>query len=383
MIRRAMVMAAGKGLRMRPLTNDRPKPLVTVAGKPLIDHTLDRLVAAKVEMAVINLHYKSEMLREHLARRRDIEIRFSSEEEALLDTGGGVVKALAHFDDEPFFILNSDSIWVEGYNAALAAMNQAWDAEQMDGLLLLASMTTALGYEGWRGDFRLSPTGHVSRVPERMVSGFAYPGVQIAHPRPVRRSAGGDFLHQCDVGPRHRPGPSLSACGWKAHGCMWAAPRRATTPKRSSPSWEKVERHLHDLRRRRRSAKLWRADWWSGQKNNAFALSDVTIYLPTRRAARNFGEAFARVLGGAALLPEFRALGDSDDDDLFDPVHDGLELTQAIHPIRRQLLLATLIRQWEKSAGRRGELRPCRGAGGKPGQGDGRCRTPGRGPDAA
>lgn len=183
MIRHAMVMAAGKGLRMRPLTNDRPKPLVTVAGKTLIDHALDRLVAAKVELAVINLHYKSEMLRAHLAKRHDIEIRFSSEEEALLDTGGGVVKALAHFQGEPFFILNSDSIWVEGYNSALAAMNSAWDAERMDGLLLLASMTTALGYEGWRGDFRLSSTGHVTRVPERMVSGFAYPGVQIADPR--------------------------------------------------------------------------------------------------------------------------------------------------------------------------------------------------------
>ncbi len=183
MIRRAMVMAAGKGLRMRPLTNDRPKPLVEVAGKTLIDHALDRLVAAKVELAVINLHYKSEMLRAHLAKRRDIEIRYSSEEETLLDTGGGVVKALPHFEDEPFFILNSDSIWVEGYNSALDAMNRTWDAARMDGLLLLASMTTALGYEGWRGDFRLSPTGHVSRVPERMVSGFAYPGVQIAHPR--------------------------------------------------------------------------------------------------------------------------------------------------------------------------------------------------------
>ena len=182
MIRRAMVMAAGKGLRMRPLTNDRPKPLVTVAGKTLIDHALDRLVAAKVELAVINLHYKSEMLREHLKNRHDIEIRFSSEEDALLDTGGGVVKALAHFEGEPFFILNSDSIWVEGYNSALVAMKQAWNAEQMDGLLLLASMTTALGYEGWRGDFRLSSTGHVSRVPERIVSGFAYPGVQIADP---------------------------------------------------------------------------------------------------------------------------------------------------------------------------------------------------------
>lgn len=183
MIRRAMVMAAGKGLRMRPLTNDRPKPLVTVAGKTLIDHALDRLVAAKVELAVINLHYKGDMLRDYLSKRHDIDIRFSSEEETLLDTGGGVVKALPHFAGEPFFILNSDSIWVEGYNSALMAMNRAWDGERMDGLLLLASMVTALGYDGWRGDFRLSSTGHISRVPERMVSGFAYPGVQIAHPR--------------------------------------------------------------------------------------------------------------------------------------------------------------------------------------------------------
>lgn len=182
MIRRAMVMAAGKGLRMRPLTLDRPKPLVTVAGKALIDHTLDRLVAAQVEMAVINLHYMPEMLIAHLAKRRDIEIRYS-EEETLLDTGGGVVKALPYFENEAFFILNSDSIWTEGYNSALATMANAWDETRMDGLLLLASMVTALGYEGWQGDFVLSSTGHVRRVPERTISPFAYPGIQIAHPR--------------------------------------------------------------------------------------------------------------------------------------------------------------------------------------------------------
>ncbi|HEY4274697.1 MAG TPA: nucleotidyltransferase family protein [Rhizomicrobium sp.] len=176
-------MAAGLGTRMRPLTDDRPKPLVTVGGKTLIDHTLDRLVAAGVELAVINLHYRAQMLKDHLGQRRDIEIRYSSEDDALLDTGGGVVKALAHFRDEPFFILNSDSIWVEGYSAALPTLAQLWDDTRMDGLLLLAAMVSALGYEGWRGDFRLSPTGHVSRVPERTVSPFAFPGVQLVHPR--------------------------------------------------------------------------------------------------------------------------------------------------------------------------------------------------------
>ena len=183
MIRRAMVMAAGLGTRMRPLTDDRPKPLIQVGGKPLIDHALDRLVAAGVELAVVNLHYKAEMLRAYLDKRRDIEIRYSAEEDALLDTGGGVVKALAHFQNEPFFILNSDSIWVEGYSSALPTMMRLWDETRMDGFLLLAAMVSSLGYEGWRGDFRLSATGHVSRVPARVISPFAFPGVQIAHPR--------------------------------------------------------------------------------------------------------------------------------------------------------------------------------------------------------
>jgi N-acetyl-alpha-D-muramate 1-phosphate uridylyltransferase len=182
-IRRAMIMAAGLGTRMRPLTDDRPKPLITVRGKPLIDHALDRLVAAGVEMAVVNLHYKADMLRAHLDKRRDIEIRYSSEDDALLDTGGGVVKALPHFQNEPFFILNSDSIWVEGYSSALPTMMRLWDDSRMDALLLLAAMVSALGYEGWRGDFRLSATGHVSRVPDRIVSPFAFPGVQLVHPR--------------------------------------------------------------------------------------------------------------------------------------------------------------------------------------------------------
>ena len=183
MIRRAMVMAAGLGTRMRPLTDDRPKPLIAVGGKPLIDHALDRLVAAGVELAVVNLHYKADMLRAHLGKRRDIEIRYSAEDDALLDTGGGVVKALPHFENEPFFILNSDSIWVEGYSSALPTLARLWDESRMDGLLLMAAMVSALGYEGWRGDFRLSGTGHVSRVPDRMVSPFAYPGVQLVHPR--------------------------------------------------------------------------------------------------------------------------------------------------------------------------------------------------------
>jgi len=190
-VSRAMIMAAGFGTRMRPLTNDRPKPLVEVRGRTLLDHALDRLVAAGVTLAVINLHYRAQQVKDHLAKRRDIEIRYSMEEE-ILGTGGGVVKAMPNFDGEPFFILNSDSVWVEGYVSPLQAMQRIWDPERMDGLLLLAAMTTAMGYEG-RGDFRLDANGHISRVPERTSSPFAYPGVQIVHPRLFADAPDGSF----------------------------------------------------------------------------------------------------------------------------------------------------------------------------------------------
>jgi MurNAc alpha-1-phosphate uridylyltransferase len=187
-----MIMAAGLGTRMRPLTNDRPKPLVTVAGKALIDHDLDRLVAAGVKLAVVNLHYKADMLRAHLAQRRDIEIVYSDETGELLGTGGGVAKALPLFEGQPFFILNSDSIWVEGVAPALGRMKEFWDEARMDGLLLMASMVTAMGYEG-RGDFVLDAEGHVLRPGENALTPFAYPGVQIVHPRLFDDAPSGEF----------------------------------------------------------------------------------------------------------------------------------------------------------------------------------------------
>jgi MurNAc alpha-1-phosphate uridylyltransferase len=191
-IERAMIMAAGLGTRMRPLTNDRPKPLVTVAGKALIDHDLDRLVAAGVKLAVVNLHYKADMLREHLRTRRDIEIAYSDETGGLLGTGGGVAQALPFFRGQPFFILNADSIWVEGVTPALPRMIQMWDGDAMDGLLLMASMVTAMGYEG-RGDFVLDAEGHVDRPGENALTPFAYPGVQIVHPRLFDNAPQGAF----------------------------------------------------------------------------------------------------------------------------------------------------------------------------------------------
>jgi N-acetyl-alpha-D-muramate 1-phosphate uridylyltransferase len=177
----AMIMGAGLGQRMRPLTDDRPKPLVTVGGKTLIDHSIDRLVAAGVTLVVVNVHYKAEMLRSHLARRRDVEIVFSDETDQLLDTGGGVVKAMPHFGDTSFFVLNSDSIWLEDA-PALPAMMAQWDDSRMDGLLLLADMPTAIGYDA-QGDFILRPDQRVVRARGNSGAAYAYPGVQIVHPR--------------------------------------------------------------------------------------------------------------------------------------------------------------------------------------------------------
>jgi MurNAc alpha-1-phosphate uridylyltransferase len=188
----AMIMGAGLGLRMRPLTDDRPKPLITVAGRTLIDHSIDRLAAAGVTRIVVNLHYKGELLRAHLGKRRDVDIIFSDESDRLLDTGGGVVKALPHFGGKPFFVLNSDSVWVEGPVAALPAMIEHWDPEQMDGLLLLADMQTAMGYEGM-GDFVLKAGGHVLRARDHAGAAYAYPGVQIAHPRLFDNAPEGPF----------------------------------------------------------------------------------------------------------------------------------------------------------------------------------------------
>jgi N-acetyl-alpha-D-muramate 1-phosphate uridylyltransferase len=190
----AMIMGAGLGSRMRPLTDDRPKPLVTVGGKTLIDHSIDRLVAAGVNLVVVNLHYKADMLRAHLARRRDVEIVFSDESDKLLDTGGGVVKAMATFGNRPFFVLNSDSIWIEDGTSALAAMLAQWDESRMDGLLLLADMQTALGYEG-TGDFALTAANRVIRARDAKDAGtaYAYPGVQIAHPRLFADAPDGAF----------------------------------------------------------------------------------------------------------------------------------------------------------------------------------------------
>jgi MurNAc alpha-1-phosphate uridylyltransferase len=179
---RAMVLAAGFGKRMRPVTATTPKPLVEVAGRSLIDYGLDRLQTAGVEEAVVNVHYLADLMEVHLSRRKAPRVTISDERGKLLDTGGGIAKALPHLGDAPFFLLNADTFWLEGATPNLVRLANAWKPEEMDGLLMLAPTVTSIGYDG-TGDFVLSTDGRIARRSERHVAPFAYAGAGIISPR--------------------------------------------------------------------------------------------------------------------------------------------------------------------------------------------------------
>jgi MurNAc alpha-1-phosphate uridylyltransferase len=174
----AMVLAAGMGTRMRPLTDTTPKPLVRVAGRALIDHVLDRLEEAAIERTVVNVHYLAEQIERHLATRTKPRIVISDERGLLLGTGGGLVKALPELGDAPFFLINSDTIWIDGVQSNLARLAQAFDRAAIDALLLLAPTTGSIGYAG-RGDFGMAPDGRLLRRGEREVAPFVYAGAAI------------------------------------------------------------------------------------------------------------------------------------------------------------------------------------------------------------
>ena len=150
----AMVLAAGLGTRMRPLTDSLPKALVPVAGKPLIDHVLDRLRDAGVERAVVNVHHFAEQMEAHLGQRTDLEILIADERAALLDSGGGIKRAADKLGREPIFLANIDSLWLEGETPALEALKAAWDPMAMDILLLLVKRGQGIGFEGPQGFLR-------------------------------------------------------------------------------------------------------------------------------------------------------------------------------------------------------------------------------------
>jgi MurNAc alpha-1-phosphate uridylyltransferase len=181
----AMVLAAGLGKRMRPLTDTMPKPMVPLAGRPLVDHTLDRLADSGIKRAVVNVHYKAEVLEAHLAARqsanRGPEVSISDERGLLLETGGGVVKALPLIGGRPFLICNSDTTWVETGVRNLERLIAGWDAARMDSLMLLAEKDRSLGYSGG-GDFRLGADGCLTRRGAGETAPYVFTGVSIARP---------------------------------------------------------------------------------------------------------------------------------------------------------------------------------------------------------
>jgi N-acetyl-alpha-D-muramate 1-phosphate uridylyltransferase len=177
----AMVLAAGYGSRMRPLTDLLPKPLVQLAGRPLLDHVLDRLAGAGIARAVVNVHHMAAQIEAHLKWREKPRIFISDERGALLETGGAVKKALGFFESRPFFVHNSDSVWTEGASSNLRLLMRAWTPTQMDVLLLLARRDSSIGYEA-RGDFHLAASGRLTRRTPGHEAPYVFAGVSILQP---------------------------------------------------------------------------------------------------------------------------------------------------------------------------------------------------------
>lgn len=187
----AMVMAAGLGKRMRPLTATQPKPMVRVAGKPLIDHALDKLAEAGVARAVVNVHYLADLLEDHLKKRKAPAITVSDERALLLETGGGMVKAQGLLPD-PFFCVNSDNLWLDGPRNALLDLSERWDPAEMDALLLLVPHKGAMNFPG-KGDFHMSPLGKLTRRRSSRIAPYIFTGIQLVSHRLLRDAPAGPF----------------------------------------------------------------------------------------------------------------------------------------------------------------------------------------------
>lgn len=185
-IETAMVLAAGLGTRMRPLTANKPKPLIEVAGKPLIDHMLDALAEDGVPRAIVNVHYCADQVQAHLARRAaGPHTTISDEREILLETGGALAKAAPLLGEAPIFVMNTDQVWIDEGEKALKRLRRAWDPLAMDALLLLCPLERAMGFEG-RGDFFCAKDGRLGRRGVAEAAPFAYMGVQIFNPALLR-----------------------------------------------------------------------------------------------------------------------------------------------------------------------------------------------------
>ena len=189
---KAMILAAGLGVRMRPLTDHMPKPLVRVAGRTLLDHVLDKLDAAGVGEAIVNVHYLPDQIIDHVAARSRPRVIISDERDQVLGTGGGVVKALPLLGREPFFHVNADTLWIDGVQPNLARLADAFDPARMDILLLMAPTISSIGYGG-RGDYAMLPDGALRKRREHQVVPFVYAGAAIMSPSLFAAAPAGDF----------------------------------------------------------------------------------------------------------------------------------------------------------------------------------------------
>ena len=192
LLKNAMILAAGLGSRMRPITNHTPKPLVKVDGRTLIVHAIDRLVEGGVTDVVVNLHYLGDQVERQLSRREDPAIHFAWERDELLETGGGVKNALAQLGNDPFWVVNCDSLWLNGPQKMMTRALEQWDPDKMDVLLVLHSTVDAYGYEG-QGDFNADPNGLLSRRPELEVTPWLFTGIQILNPKVFADTPDGAF----------------------------------------------------------------------------------------------------------------------------------------------------------------------------------------------
>ncbi len=188
-----MIMAAGLGTRMRPLTDTRPKPLVEVAGKAMIDHCFDKLVEAGIAKAVVNVHYLADMMEAHLAALSyPIEIQVSDERTQLMETGGGLVRAESLIEEDNFYCINSDNLWTDEQANSLHQLAQAWDEDRMDALLLLVPRASAHNYQG-TGDFHLDDENRISRKRPGQSAPLIYSGIQLVSKRLLRDAPSGAF----------------------------------------------------------------------------------------------------------------------------------------------------------------------------------------------
>jgi MurNAc alpha-1-phosphate uridylyltransferase len=189
----AMIMAAGLGKRMRPLTATRPKPLIEVKGKALLDHVLEKLREAGVRKIVVNVHYLADALEAHLmSRDHGLEVVISDERDLLMETGGGLVRAAPLIDCDPFLALNSDNLWIDGPADTLRLLASQWDDSRMDALLLLVPQARALNHKGI-GDFHMDRAGRIRRREKSHVAPFVFTGIQMVSKRLLRDSPEGPF----------------------------------------------------------------------------------------------------------------------------------------------------------------------------------------------